>query len=91
MIKYIIEDEREEEKQKPRKKTRVKEEPKIAAEAKKKEDNDYANPFDFKNDPIVGEDFKAQQAAIHNQALYGESKVEEEINALMSGKQTWRS
>jgi len=82
--------EEEEEKQKPKRKNKAKEEPKLAAEVKKKEDNNYADTFDFKDDPIVGEDARVQQA-VRDQALYGESKVEEEINALMSGKQTWRS
>jgi len=69
---------------KPRKK-KMEDEPRVAA--KKKEDNNYAEIFDFKSDPAVATQVTADVMA--NQSLYGESKVEKEINDLISGKKTW--
>jgi len=64
-------------------------EPKMAA--KKKEDYS-SDVFDFGERSLKGdipeESSKAQQEAVRNQALYGQSKVDEEINALLSGKKS---
>jgi len=82
-----VEENEEDEEQvvKPRK-TRELKEPKLAA--KKKEEDYGKDVFDFKNEGT--EDFKMKQVASQNQALYGESKVEEEIDALISGRKTWQ-
>jgi hypothetical protein len=67
------------------KKIKESKEPKLAA--KKKEDYS-SGVFDF--DSGKGEEEpvnrKIEQEATRNQALYGESKIENEINAIMNGK-----
>jgi len=83
-------EEEEEEFEKPKKKS--KSEPKLAA-SKKKSDS-YENPFDFgekgrQDDVVPPEDYKRQQEAVAEQSLYGQSKAEEEINAILSGKRSF--
>ena len=80
-----VEEEVVEVKPKRRRKEEVREEPKLAA--KKKET--YADTFDFSSDHNVTEDFRQQQAAVQSQSLYAESKVEQEINDMISGKKSW--
>jgi hypothetical protein len=63
-------------------------EPKIAAKESKKKET-YTDVFDFKEDNNVNEDFRMQQAAVNQQSLYAESKVEQEINEMISGKKKW--
>ena len=88
LSKSTYEDNEEEEEEvevKPkRRKKEEDEEPKLAA--KKKDESSYAEVFDFNEDPSVAA--SVPQDAIRQQSLFGESKVEQEINALMSGKKT---
>ena len=71
-----------------RKKNEPKEEPKVAAKESKKKET-YTDVFDFKEDKNVNEDFRTQQAVANQQSIYGESKVEQEINDMISGKKSW--
>ena len=72
----------EEEEEKP--KFKKAKEPKLAA---KKKSEDYGSDvFDFKSVEEEKVNPKLEQEAAKNQALYGESKIESEINAIMTGK-----
>ena len=79
------ENEDEYEVEKPRKKIRRTEEPKVAA---KKKEEGYEKPFDFgdKGNDLVPENPRLQQEAVAQQSLYGQSRAADEINAIMSGK-----
>lgn len=81
---YTNEDDEEDEEElneRPKKKLK---EHKLAA--KKKSEDNYETPFDFNEESVAPEDVRAQKQASADQSLYGQSKVEEEINAIMSGK-----
>lgn len=61
---------------------------KVAAKAdkSKKKSEDYGEKvFDFSQGDDVKEDVRAQQEAAKNQALYGQSKIDEEIDAMLKG------